>query len=138
MTSVARDRQYASVQSGLRVGATATLLLIAVAMLVSQLEQLRERKRLLSVLVAFGTRRTTLGWSVLWQTAVPVVIGLVVAVAGGLGLGAAMIWMIAKEVTKWWLFLPMVGAGAALILLVTLLSLPPLWRMMRPDGLRTE
>ncbi|MFF2959374.1 ABC transporter permease [Streptomyces sp. NPDC057963] len=138
LNSVVRDQQYASVQKGLRVGATATLLLIAAAMLVSQLEQLRERKRLLSVLVAFGTRRTTLGWSVLWQTAVPVLIGLVVAIAGGLGLGAVMIRMIGKKVTDWWLFLPMAGAGAALILLVTLLSLPPLWRMMRPDGLRTE
>lgn len=115
-----------------------TLLLIAAAMLVSQLEQLRERKRLLSVLVAFGTRRSTLAWSVLWQTAVPVLIGLLVAVAGGLGLGAALIAMLDKKVTDWWLFLPMTGAGAALILLVTLVSLPPLWRMMRPDGLRTE
>ncbi|MFB6779216.1 FtsX-like permease family protein [Streptomyces sp. NPDC056352] len=138
LRSVARDRQYASVQRGLQVGATATLLLIAASMLVSQLEQLRERGRLLSVLVAFGTRRTTLGWSVLWQTAVPVVVGLVVAVAGGLGLGAVMIRMIAKKVTDWWLFLPMIGAGAGLILLVTLVSLPALWRLMRPDGLRTE
>ncbi|MEV6163319.1 FtsX-like permease family protein [Streptomyces sp. NPDC052052] len=138
LTSVARDSQYASVQTGLRVGATATLLLIAAAMLVAQLEQLRERRRLLSVLVAFGTRRTTLGWSVLWQTAVPVVIGLTVAVAGGLGLGAVLVWMIDKKVTEWWSFVPLMGAGAALILLVTLVSLPPLWRMMRPDGLRTE
>ncbi|MFF1836080.1 ABC transporter permease [Streptomyces sp. NPDC058231] len=138
LTSVARDRQYASIQTGLQAGATATLILIAASMLVSQLEQLRERKRLLSVLVAFGTRRVTLGWSVLWQTAVPVAVGLTVAVAGGLGLGATLTWMIAKKVSDWWLFLPMVGAGAALILLVTLVSLPPLWRMMRPDGLRTE
>ncbi|MES9505056.1 FtsX-like permease family protein [Streptomyces sp. NPDC000609] len=138
LTSVARDEKYASVQRGLQVGATLTLLLIAAAMLVSQLEQLRERKRLLSVLVAFGTRRSTLGWSVLWQTAVPVLIGLVVAIAGGLGLGAALIAMLDKKVTDWWLFLPMTGAGAALILLVTLVSLPSLWRMMRPEGLRTE
>ncbi|WP_322983871.1 ABC transporter permease [Streptomyces sp. S584] len=138
MTSVERDRQYASIQTGLQVGATATLLLIAASMLVSQLEQLRERKRLLSVLVAFGTRRATLGWSVLWQTAVPVVLGLAVAVAGGLALGATLCWMVRKEVSDWWLFLPLAGAGAALILLVTMLSLPPLWRMMRPDGLRSE
>lgn len=72
LASTERDRQYASVQTGLRLGAAATLLLIASSMLISQLEQLRERKRLLSVLVAFGTRRVTLGWSVLWQTAVPV------------------------------------------------------------------
>ncbi|MEV0782403.1 FtsX-like permease family protein [Streptomyces sp. NPDC050423] len=138
LNSVERDRQYESVQTGLQVGATATLLLIAASMLVSQLEQLRERKRLLSVLVAFGTRRVTLGWSVLWQTAIPVVIGLAVAVAGGLALGATLCWMVGKEVSGWFLFLPMVGAGAALILLVTLLSLPPLWRMMRPDALRSE
>ncbi|MFG2675884.1 ABC transporter permease [Streptomyces sp. NPDC048445] len=138
LNSVERDRQYASIQTGLQVGATATLLLIAASMLVSQLEQLRERKRLLSVLVAFGTRRTTLGWSVLWQTAVPVVIGLAVAVAGGLALGATLCWMVGKEVTGWWLFLPLTGAGAGIILLVTLLSMPALWRMMRPEGLRSE
>ncbi|MEW2181161.1 FtsX-like permease family protein [Streptomyces sp. NPDC005406] len=138
MNSIERDRQYASIQTGLQVGATATLLLIAASMLVSQLEQLRERKRLLSVLVAFGTRRVTLGWSVLWQTAIPVVIGLAVAVAGGLALGATLCWMVGKEVTGWMLFLPLAGAGAGLILLVTLLSLPVLWRLMRPEGLRTE
>ncbi|MBH0247788.1 ABC transporter permease, partial [Streptomyces cavourensis] len=87
LDSVERDRQYDSIQTGLKVGASVVLLLIAASMLVSQVEQLRERKRLLSVLVAFGTRRTTMGWSVLWQTAVPVFLGLVVAVVGGLGLG---------------------------------------------------
>ncbi|MEV7316819.1 FtsX-like permease family protein [Streptomyces microflavus] len=138
LDSVERDRQYASIQTGLQVGATVVLLLIAASMLVSQLEQLRERRRLLSVLVAFGTRRTTLGWSVLWQTAVPVVLGLAVAVVGGLGLGATLAWMTEKSVSDWWLFVPLAGAGAALILLVTALSLPSLWRLMRPDGLRTE
>jgi hypothetical protein len=32
----------------------------------------------------------------------------------------------------------MSGAGAGVVLAVTLLSLPPLLRLMRPDGLRTE
>ncbi|UQA36115.1 FtsX-like permease family protein [Streptomyces sp. HNA39] len=138
LDSVERDRQYDSIQTGLKVGASVVLLLIAASMLVSQVEQLRERKRLLSVLVAFGTRRTTMGWSVLWQTAVPVFLGLVVAVAGGLGLGAMLAWMIAKSVSDWWLFLPLTGVGAGLILLVTAASMPSLWRLMRPDGLRTE
>ncbi|MEW1628394.1 FtsX-like permease family protein [Streptomyces sp. NPDC089173] len=138
LDSVERDRQYASIQTGLQVGASVVLLLIAASMLVSQLEQLRERRRLLSVLVAFGTRRTTLSWSVLWQTAVPVLLGLVIAVAGGLGLGATLVWKIEKSVSDWWLFLPLTGAGAALILLVTAASMPSLWRLMRPDGLRTE
>jgi TRAP-type mannitol/chloroaromatic compound transport system permease large subunit len=32
----------------------------------------------------------------------------------------------------------MTGVGAAVVVVVTLLSLPPLLRLMRPDGLRTE
>ncbi len=32
----------------------------------------------------------------------------------------------------------MTGVGAGLVALVTVLSLPPLLRLMRPDGLRTE
>ncbi|MCX4548514.1 MULTISPECIES: ABC transporter permease [unclassified Streptomyces] len=138
ISAVERDKQYASIENALLAASAATMVLIAASMLVSQLEQLRARKRLLSVLVAFGTRRTTLGWSVLWQTALPVVLGLALAVAGGLGLGAALLRLIGKSVTDWWGFVPLAGAGAGVILLVTLLSLPPLWRMMRPDGLRTE
>ncbi|MBT2527731.1 ABC transporter permease [Streptomyces sp. ISL-99] len=138
LREVERNKQYASVQSGLLVGATGTMALIAASMLVSQVEQLRERRRLLSVLVAFGTRRATLGWSVLWQTAVPIILGLALAVVGGLALGAAVLSLIEKSVSDWWVFLPFAGAGGALILAVTLLSLPPLWRLMRPEGLRTE
>nr|WP_326652301.1 FtsX-like permease family protein [Streptomyces sp. NBC_01750] len=133
-----RDSQFSSVRTGLFVGATATMLLIAASMLVSTLEQLRDRKRLLSVLVAFGTRRATLSWSVLWQTAVPIALGLALAATGGIGLGLVLLELVDKQVADWWAFLPITGVGAALILLVTALSLPPLWRMMRPDGLRTE
>lgn len=133
-----RDKHYDSVQAGLRVGGTLTMLLIAVSLLVSQIEQLRERKRLLSVLVAFGTRRRTLIWSVLWQTAVPVVLGTALAVVGGLVLGRFMLRIIGKSAGDWWVFVPYAAVGASVILLVTLASLPSLWRMMRPDGLRTE
>ncbi|MFJ5682723.1 FtsX-like permease family protein [Streptomyces sp. NPDC093099] len=136
--AVERDKQYASVQTGLFIGGTATMALIAASMLVSQIEQLRERRRLLSVLVAFGTRRSTLAWSVLWQTAVPVALGTLLAIAGGLTLGAVLLNMTAKRVADWWVFAPFAGVGVAVVLLVTVASLPPLWRMMRPDGLRSE
>ncbi|WP_438291969.1 FtsX-like permease family protein [Streptomyces sp. HUAS TT7] len=136
--TIERDQQYAGIQTGLQAASLATLGLIAASMLVSQLEQLRERRRLLAALVAFGTRRATLAGSVLWQTAVPVVLGIGLAVAGGLALGALMLRIIGKTITDWWLFLPLAGAGAAVILAVTLLSLPALWRLMRPDGLHTE
>jgi predicted lysophospholipase L1 biosynthesis ABC-type transport system permease subunit len=116
------------------------MLLIGASMIVSMVEQLRERKRLLSVLVAFGTRRVSLGASVLWQTAIPVALGLAIAAVVGTGLGALLMAMVDLPVTDWlWLaFLPMAGVGAGVIVLVTLASLPLLWRLMRPDGLRTE
>ncbi|MEU9098232.1 FtsX-like permease family protein [Streptomyces sp. NPDC048361] len=136
--TIERDRQYAGIQTGLQAASLATLGLIAAGMLVSQVEQLRERRRLLAALVAFGTRRATLAGSVLWQTAVPVALGIALAVAGGTALGALMLRIIGKTVTSWWLFVPLAGAGAAVILAVTLLSLPVLWRQMRSDGLRTE
>ncbi|MGD6754153.1 FtsX-like permease family protein [Streptomyces sp. BH105] len=135
---VARDKEYASIRTGLFTAAALTMVIIAASMLVSQIEQLRERKRLLSVLVAYGTKRSTLAWSVLWQTAIPVVLGMAIAVTGGLTLGWLMLRLVDKPVTDWLLFLPLTGVGAALVAAVTLLSLPPLYRMMRAEGLRTE
>lgn len=47
--------------------------------------------------------------------------------------------MIDHTVTvDWPVVAAMTGTGGAVILLVTALSLPALWRLMRPDGLRTE
>ncbi|MEV0225489.1 ABC transporter permease [Streptomyces sp. NPDC050704] len=138
-TATERSDRYDSIRTGLFVGAAGVLALIGASLLVSQLEQLRERKKLLSVLVAFGTRRRTLSLSVLWQTAIPITLGLVLAAVVGLALGAVLLKMTATSVTVDWLsVLSMTGIGAAVVLLVTALSLPPLLRLMRPDGLRTE
>ncbi|MFJ2557792.1 MULTISPECIES: FtsX-like permease family protein [unclassified Streptomyces] len=135
---VERDKAYASVRTALLVAGTATMAVIALSMLVAQIEQLRERRSLLSALAAFGTRRSTLAWSVLWQTAVPVVIGTALATAGGLVLGVVMLDLMDKPYTGWWACLPLAGAGAGMILLVTVATLPVLWRMVRPEGLRVE
>ncbi|WP_455352714.1 FtsX-like permease family protein [Streptomyces sp. SYSU K217416] len=131
--------KFASVRKGLFIGAAGVLMLIGASLLVSMLEQLRERKRLLSALVAFGTRRTTLSWSILWQTAVPVALGLALSCAVGLGLGSVLLKMAGTSFgVDWMSVATMAGIGAGVVLLVTALSLPPLWRLMRPDGLRTE
>ncbi|MFF7264737.1 ABC transporter permease [Streptomyces sp. NPDC008159] len=131
--------QFTDIRTGLLVGATAVLVLIGASLLVSQLEQLRERRKLLSALVAFGTRRRTLGLSVLWQTAIPITLGLVLALAVGLTLGAVLLKMTNVDVgVDWASVLSMTGIGAGVVVLVTALSMPPLLRMMRPEGLRTE
>jgi hypothetical protein len=137
--SVESNDRYTSIRTGLFVGAACVLALIGASLLVSQLEQLRERKKLLSALVAFGTRRRTLSLSVLWQTAIPIVLGLLLAMVVGLTLGVVLLRMTNTGVrVDWPSVLSMTGVGAAVVVVVTLLSLPPLLRLMRPDGLRTE
>lgn len=134
-----RTQRFETIRTGLFVGAAAVLALIGASLLVSQLEQLRERRKLLSALIAFGTRRRTLSLSVLWQTAIPIGLGLLLASVVGMTLGAVLLRMTSTPVgVDWPSVLLMTGIGAGVVLVVTLLSLPPLLRMMRPDGLRTE
>jgi hypothetical protein len=138
-TSTETANEYTSIRTGLFVGAACVLVLIGASLLVSQLEQLRERKKLLSALVAFGTRRRTLSLSVLWQTAIPITLGLLLASLVGLTLGTVLLKMTNVPVAvDWASVLSMTGIGAGIVLAVTALSLPPLLRLMRPEGLRTE
>ncbi|MCW3015917.1 MAG: hypothetical protein JWO02_3009, partial [Solirubrobacterales bacterium] len=139
LQTTSQDRTFANVRRGLFAGAVGVLLLIGASLLVGAIEQLRERRRVLAVLVAFGTRRTTLATSVLWQALVPVALGLLVAVVVGASLGALLLSVASQPVIlDWATIAAMVGAGGAVVLIVTLLSIPALWRLMRPDGLRTE
>ncbi|MER7190283.1 ABC transporter permease [Streptomyces flaveolus] len=138
-TETERAGRFDAIRTGLFVGAACVLALIGASLLVSQLEQLRERRKLLSSLVAFGTRRRTLSLSVLWQTAIPIALGLVLAAVVGLTLGTVLLKMTDTPVSVDWVgVLSMTGIGAAVVLVVTLASLPPLLRLMRPEGLRTE
>ncbi|MFD5833515.1 ABC transporter permease, partial [Streptomyces collinus] len=132
--SIESNDRYAAIRTGLSVGAACVLALIGASLLVSQLEQLRERRKLLSSLVAFGTRRRTLGLSVLWQTAIPIGLGLLLAAVVGMALGAVLLRMTNTSVrVDWPSVLSMTGIGAGIVLVVTLLSLPPLLKLMRPD-----
>ncbi|MET9968971.1 FtsX-like permease family protein [Streptomyces sp. NPDC006356] len=138
-SSTQTSDRYGTIRTGLFVGAVCVLMLIGASLLVSQLEQLRDRKKLLSSLVAFGTRRRTLSLSVLWQTAIPIALGLLLSSAVGMTLGAVLLRMTdTPVVVDWPSVLSMTGVAAGVVLAVTLLSLPPLLRLMRPDGLRTE
>jgi hypothetical protein len=67
------------------------------------------------------------------------VLGLLLASVVGLTLGAVLLKMTGTPVgVDWAGVLSMTGIGAAVVLVVTLCSLPPLLRLMRPEGLRTE
>ncbi|MFG3254062.1 FtsX-like permease family protein [Streptomyces sp. NPDC048172] len=129
---------FEGIRRGILAAAVGVLVLIGSSMILSILEQLRERKRQLAVLVAFGTPRSLLAVSILWQTAIPVVLGIALAAVTGGGLGWALLRMTGQRATDWSAILPIAGVGLAVIAVVTLASLPALWRMMRPDGLRSE
>lgn len=141
-SSIEQER-IASVLGGVRqsllVGTVALLLLIGASMLVNVVEQLRERRRLLAVLVAFGTRRRTLGGSVLFQVAIPVLLGLTLAVATGSGLALALQTAVDAPLTFDWVGVGVTsGAAALVVLLTTAAGLPLLWRLTRPEALRSE
>ncbi|MFD6985622.1 FtsX-like permease family protein, partial [Streptomyces sp. NPDC059956] len=139
MQAIEVSSRYSSIRTGLFVGSTCVLMLIGASLLISQLEQLRERKKLLSALVAFGTKRSTLSMSVFWQTALPIGLGLALATVVGVALGVVLMQMASVTLRiDWTSILSMIGIGGGVAVRVTLLSLPPLLRLMRPDGLRTE
>ncbi|MEV5383641.1 FtsX-like permease family protein [Streptomyces sp. NPDC052721] len=133
------DPALGGIKRALLAGVTVVLLLIAASMLLGALEQLRDRARVLAVLVAFGTRRRTLGGSVLWQTVLPVALGLLVAGLVGTALGGTLLGLVGKPAAyDWSTLLAIAGLGAATAVVVTLLTLPTLWRSTRPEGLRHE
>ena len=123
----------------LLVGTVALLVLVGASLLVNVLEQLRERRRLLAALVAVGTRRRTLSGSVLVQVAVPVVLGLALAVVTGSVLALGLQAAVEAPLTFDWVGVGTTsGVAAAVVLLTTAAGLPLLWRLTRPEGLRTE
>ncbi|MEV0325943.1 FtsX-like permease family protein [Micromonospora echinospora] len=133
------DSVFAMVERALRAGAVALLLLIGASMLVNVLEQLRERRRLLAVLATFGTRRRTLSGSVLYQVAIPVLLGLSLAVATGSALAAILLAVVDEPIAfDWAAIAGVAGTAAVMVLAVTAATLPLLWRLTRAEGLRAE
>ncbi|MEV7229529.1 ABC transporter permease [Polymorphospora sp. NPDC051019] len=131
--------QLATFEQALRVGAVALLVLIGASMLVNIVEQLRERRRLLAALTAVGTRRRTLSESVVYQVAIPVLLGLILAVTTGGALAAVLLAMVNEPISFNWAAIAGVsGTAAVMVLAVTAGSLPLLWRLTRAEGLRTE
>ncbi|MEV7602170.1 FtsX-like permease family protein [Kitasatospora sp. NPDC089797] len=133
------DPTYLAVKRLLTAGSTITLVLVSLSLLVGQLERFREQRRVLGVLSAVGTRRRVLGLSVLWQTLIPMAVGLALAAVAGLLMGALLQYSAGVPAgVDWGSILAMSAVAAAAVLLTTALGLPQLLRLMRPDALRHE
>ncbi|WP_182113740.1 MULTISPECIES: FtsX-like permease family protein [unclassified Actinotalea] len=128
-----------AVREVLLVGTVGLLVVIGASMLVNVVEQLRERRHLLAALSALGTRRRTLGASVMLQVAVPMVLGLVLAAATGTALATALQASAEAPLVVDWRGIGLTtGVAALVVVATTAASLPLLWRLTSPGGLRRE
>ena len=130
---------FVAIRTGLYAGSIFTLLLAGVSLLVLALEHIRERRRTLAMLTASGVPRGVLGRSLLWQVALPIALGTVVALATGLGLAALVMRLTEDALVVDWAGVALLSAGAiALSLLVSAMTMPFLRNATRLTALRTE
>jgi hypothetical protein len=130
---------YPAVRAALLAGALLTLSLGAAAFLVLGLAQVRDTRRPLAALTAAGLPRSVLARSVGWHSAVPVLLGVLVADAAGLALAGLLMPIADVRVrTGWPLVAGLDAAALAVVAVATVLVLPAVRTATRPDGLRTE
>jgi ABC-type lipoprotein release transport system permease subunit len=133
------QRTYVAIRTALYAGSIFTLLLAGISLLVLALEHIRERRRQLAILAASGVPRGVLGRSLMWQVALPIGLGVAVAVITGVGLGALMMRLTHERLTIDWAGVALLGGGAiALCLLVSAMTMPFLRSATRLTSLRTE
>ncbi|SDY38184.1 Predicted ABC-type transport system involved in lysophospholipase L1 biosynthesis, permease component [Amycolatopsis xylanica] len=133
------QQAYLAIRAGLLAAAVFTLLLAGVSLLVLGLEQVRERSRTIGMLAATGVPVRVLARSMVWQNAIPLALGIVIAVATGLGLSALGARLTGAAFTVDWLAVGVLSASAAaLVLLVTAVTLPSLRGAARLASVRTE
>lgn len=134
-----RTAEYRTLRRLFLAGTLIVVVLAGASLLVLGLEQVRTRRRPLAVLAAGGVPRSTLAWSLMWQNAVPLVLAVVVAVAVGSGTG-----LMFQRAMRAPLTLDLTGIGAltvtvvAMVLLVTLCTMPAVRRATGATGLRAE
>jgi len=121
------------------IGSVITLLLAAASLLVVALEQIRERRRALAVLAANGVRRAVLARSLLWQTAVPIAMAVLVALVSGVVLAGLLLSVTSQAIVFDWATIGLFVATAVIAVLAsTACTLPALWRAANAEGLRDE
>ncbi|MEN0015188.1 MAG: FtsX-like permease family protein [Solirubrobacteraceae bacterium] len=133
------DHRVLIVRRTLLAGSALLLLLIAASLIVTTFEQLGERRRTLATLAAFGTPAKILRRALWWQVAIPVALGLTLAVALGIPLGAILL---STQNEPFALHavdtIALLALGAGMIVVVLAAALPFLQRVAAPSALRTE
>ncbi|WP_406630754.1 FtsX-like permease family protein [Amycolatopsis sp. WGS_07] len=133
------ERMVASFRAVLLTASLFVLAVAAMSLLMLSIEQISERRRPLAALSASGVPIGVLARGSLWQTAVPVVVGVVLAVGAGLGLTAPILRLAKMPMmVDGGVLAGLAAAAVAAVLLVTALTLPLLRQVTRLDTLRSE
>lgn len=128
-----------TIRAGLIVGGGLVLLVAALGLVVTAVEQTTERRRALTMAVASGVPRSVLGRSLLLGTAIPATIAFVIADVAGLAIPLAIQPLLITPLhTSVAGLLGLTAAGLLLVTAATALALPALRRLTRPGALRTE
>ena len=139
VTRTVDQSRYGSIRNGLLAGTLLTLLLATATMLVSAIEQIRERRRPLAALAATGVPRSLLARSLLWQNAIPLLLAVVVADVTGVVLATLLLPAVGEHVAIDWSSVTVfTGAGVLAAAAATALTLPSVRWATRPAGLRAE
>ncbi|SFB36479.1 FtsX-like permease family protein [Amycolatopsis marina] len=133
------DEELAMFRSILLGASLFVLAVAAMSLLMLSVEQITERRRALAALSASGVPISVLAKASLWQTAVPVLVGVTLAVVSGIALTAPILRLAeVSMVLDAGLIAVLSAAAVGAVLLVTLLTMPLLRQVTKLDGLRAE
>ncbi|WP_414935581.1 FtsX-like permease family protein [Amycolatopsis sp. cmx-11-51] len=120
-------------------GVLFVLLLAGVSLLVLAQEQVRERRRALGALSATGVPVRVILRSMVWQNGIPLLLGIVIATATGIGIAAVGRRMFWDTLYIDWAAVGVLACAAVvMVLLVTASTLPSVRSAARSENLRTE
>ncbi|MDI5976234.1 FtsX-like permease family protein [Amycolatopsis magusensis] len=133
------DQRTGTFRAALMAASGFVLSVAALSLLMLSIEQIVERRRPLAALSASGVPLSVLARGSLWQNAIPVLIGVGLAIAAGLGLTVPTLRYAGLPFQlDVGLIATMAGAAVLAVLITTALTWPLLRQVTRLDGLRAE
>jgi hypothetical protein len=138
-TDGTQDAAMRKFRAPLLAASVFVLMVAALSLLILSVEQITERRRALAALSAAGVPFGVLARTSFWQTALPMGIGLVLAVGAGIGLSTPILGIAGISLSiDPAVIAGLAGAAVLAVLLVTACTLPLLRQATRVESLRAE
>jgi hypothetical protein len=138
VTTGTRGTLSETARTAVVLGATLTLLVAAAGLLLMAVEQLTERRRVLTLTVAAGVPRSLITRSLIIGAAIPLLAGVALADIVGCALALFLLELIGQPWgIDWAAVAAYSGVSVLVVMLTTVAVLPMVARLTRPDGIRT-